>query len=149
MSTVTNNGLSNGHAGQSRTSIRITRIEAFKAAHWLETNYDRLKAMMPSQAAAELSAHIGKAIQKHTLSNLLKDIGREWPGLREKRAMSAQACGAMKGQKVKALAAQILAVGEWCQFLAKEYGATLPQVTGYDPVKLAQIAAGKPLKETE
>lgn len=130
----------NGHAVQKST---MSRAEAFKASHWVMANWQKMHDMTIKDVADELTKHIGKTIQPHTLRGLLRDMGREWPG---KRAARVSGGYSVPGRdKNRVLASNIIKLRRAVEHIANELGIRIPDQLAADHDLLVQICGGNPI----
>ena len=119
---------------QARVRIGLTRAEAFRAAAWLESNWNALRGMTRAKAAGALTEILGKPVATSTLSHLLRDMSREWPGRGPVR-------GKVSKDRVRALARQVLYMNQKIEEICKSLG--IDPEGGADPDMLADLAGGR------
>jgi hypothetical protein len=129
-----------------KARIVLSRKEAFRAAHYLETHWAKYTNMTRSQVVAELSTEFGKQLEVHHLSQLLDDMGREFPGIHaggtQKRKLAAGEKN--KFDRPRFLARQLLKLARTVSFLCDEMGVPADKLPGMDIDTLAKLAKSLP-----
>jgi len=120
------------------TKSVMTRAEAFKAAHWVEANWSQMGKMTRAEAAEALGKGIDKPVSQAALINLLRDIGKEFPGKVTRQFKGTS----LVSDRPRFLAAQIVKLDEAMTQIYMELGVVRGRETLVDHVTLLRVRGG-------
>lgn len=120
--------------------VTISRADFFKAAAWIETNWEALKQTTRGKCAADLGAHIGRPINDDHVRSILRDMGREWPGLKEKRTSGR----GPTGTRVRFVAREVVKLAMFMERLAAKLGEDIPPELRVRVDELRSVGRGGP-----
>ena len=126
------------HDGAKKRNNKLSRPEIFKAARWIEDNWQRFEKMTRLQAANELSAYLLRDISHTALNTMIRDMGKKWPG----RTQGPRDLKHLAAGHARALlfSDQILKLSAAVDWLASQYGATVPDRFRVDQEQLRSVA---------
>lgn len=117
----------------------MSRAEAFRAAHWVQTNWKDMVEWTRQQTAEKLSEYLGKPVSPAALSGLFTDIGKEFPGKMIRNNKTMRATGYKNREQISFLAGQLLRLDAAITDVFVALGEKRDQLTDLDRERLSDI----------